>query len=214
VEALRGLEATEEFAVRVLDEAELIEHLTDSFHRDNPPELVESSDGLLKIMGLLAESQSLEDLYLELLGGSVLGFYDDDEGALYVVSRDEAIGALERFTLSHEIDHALQDQTWVIDEVVPDAANEGDAALAGLSLIEGDASVLMTQWAAGNLSTGCRRSWRRASPSPMTMGSGSCSGSSGAGAGTRWTSCTRTRRPRPSRSSTRRRMPPTPSRST
>jgi hypothetical protein len=151
VEALRGLEATEEFAVRVLDETELIEHLTESFHRDNPPELVESSDGLLKIMGLLPESDSLEDLYLELLGGSVLGFYDDDEGALYVVSRDEAIGGLERFTLSHEIDHALQDQTWGIDAIVPDAANEGDAALAGLSLIEGDASVLMTQWATGNL---------------------------------------------------------------
>jgi hypothetical protein len=53
--------------------------------------------------------------------------------------------------MSHEIDHALQDQAFDLSVVVPDPTNEGDAAIAALSLVEGDASLLMVQWATEHL---------------------------------------------------------------
>jgi hypothetical protein len=151
VEAIRGLQADGPIAVEIIDQEALAEHQREAFHEDNPPELIAASDGLLKRLGLLAPDQSLEDLYLELLETQVLGFYDDEAETLYVVSRDGVISALERFTMSHEIDHALQDQAFDLSEVVPDPTNEGDAAIAALSLVEGDASLLMVQWATEHL---------------------------------------------------------------
>jgi hypothetical protein len=147
VEALRGLTASEPFTSELIDEAELIELLTEAFHEENSAELIAASDGLLKRMGLIPESESLDELYLELLGSQVIGVYDDESKTLYVVSDEGRLGGLEKFTMSHEIDHALQDQMWGIDDVIPEAASEGDAALAAIALTEGDASLLMTQWA-------------------------------------------------------------------
>lgn len=147
VEEIRGLEADGPLTVKVIDEAGLVEHLTDQFHEDNPADLVEASDGLLTRLGLLPADASLEELYLELLSSQVLGLYDEETETLFVVSRDGGVSALERFTMSHEIDHALQDQAFDLESIIPDATNEGDAALAAFSLIEGDASLLMTQWA-------------------------------------------------------------------
>jgi hypothetical protein len=151
VEAIRGLQADGPIPVEILDQDGLAEHQREQFQEDNPPELISASEGLLKRLGLLAPDQSLEDLYLELLETQVLGFYDDESGTLYVVSRDGDISALERFTMSHEIDHALQDQAFDLSVVVPDPTNEGDAAIAALSLVEGDASLLMVQWATEHL---------------------------------------------------------------
>jgi hypothetical protein len=151
VEAIRGLTVSEPFESRLIDEAELIELLTDEFHEENSAELIAASDGLLKRMGLIPASESLEDLYLELLGSQVIGVYDDEGKTLYVVSDSGRLGGLEKFTMSHEIDHVLQDQVWGIDDVIPEAASEGDAALAAIALTEGDASVLMTQWATQHL---------------------------------------------------------------
>jgi hypothetical protein len=147
VEAIRGLEADGPLTVEVIDEAGLVEHITDQFQEDNPTELVEASDGLLTRLGLLPADASLEELYLELLSSQILGLYDQQSETLFVVSRDGGVSALERFTMSHEIDHALQDQAFDLESVIPDATDEGDAALAAFSLIEGDASLLMTQWA-------------------------------------------------------------------
>jgi hypothetical protein len=151
VEAIRGLEAKEPLAVQVIDEAELAEHQTTAFHEENPPELIEASDGLFTRLGLLEADASLEELYLELLEAQTLGFYDDEAEELFVVSRDGDISALERFTMSHEIDHALQDQAFDLSSVVPDPTNDGDAALGALSLVEGDASLVMVQWATEHL---------------------------------------------------------------
>ena len=77
---------------------------------------------------------SLRDLTIDLLGGAVAGFYRDDEGKLYVISKSGEPGPAERFYFAHEYDHALQDQNSTIfkdqDDVVrpgrPPARPPGD----------------------------------------------------------------------------------------
>ena len=136
----------------VLDEAAARQHLTADFEREDPPAYVAASEGLYKRLGLLPTGASLEQLQLDLLASQVLGFYDDRTKQLYVVARSGGVGPAERFTMSHEIDHALQDQHFDLAKVSPDALDESDRNLAAHALIEGDALLVMTLWATQHLS--------------------------------------------------------------
>ena len=85
------------------------------------------------------------------MSGGVAGFYRDDEGKLYVVSKTGGPGPNERFYFAHEYDHALQDQNSTIFKDQKGILDQGDRLLARQAVYEGDASLLMTQWAAANL---------------------------------------------------------------
>jgi hypothetical protein len=55
-------------------------------------------------------------------------------------------------TFAHEFTHALQDQSFDLNHFDLEEVGEGDRGLAVLSLIEGDATAVMTVWAQQNLS--------------------------------------------------------------
>ncbi len=121
------------------------------FAEENPAEYVAAYDRLLTRLGLFPAEDELADTYIELLGSQVLGLYDDETRKLYVVAREGGLGGTEKVTLAHEIDHALQDQHFTLRTVVPEGRDQGDQALGALSLIEGDATLVMTIWASTNL---------------------------------------------------------------
>ena len=152
VRAIRGLEAKSPVDPKVLDDAGIKKLVKDSFGKDNPPELVAANGRLLAALGLLDPAASLEDLYIELLGSQVAGLYNPDDKHLYVVSRSGAIGPTEKVTFSHEYTHALQDQNFNLKGLALDEIGQGDRALARLSLVEGDATLLMSYWATAHLS--------------------------------------------------------------
>jgi hypothetical protein len=81
----------------------------------------------------------------------VAGYYDPATKQIYVVARNGTIGAVEKVTFAHEFTHALQDQNFGLKGIQADAIGQGDRSLAHLALIEGDASLLMTQWLSGHL---------------------------------------------------------------
>lgn len=153
VQQIRGLEAKTPVVPTLLDEAGLKRNMTVSFDKTNPPETVAASQRLYELLGLLPPDTSLHDLYVELLGSQVAGYYDPDTKQLYVVSKSGAIGALEKFIFAHEYDHALQDQNFDLKNLNLESIGQGDAALAHLSVAEGDATLLMSLWAQTNLST-------------------------------------------------------------
>ena len=68
------------------------------------------------------------------------------------LSRSGAIGPTEKVTFSHEYTHALQDQNFNLKGLALDEIGQGDRALARLSLVEGDATLLMSYWATAHLS--------------------------------------------------------------
>ena len=86
------------------------------------------------------------------MSGGVAGFYRSDEGKLYVVSKSGGPGPNERFYFSHEYNHALQDQNFTVFKDQDGVLDQSDRLLARASVYEGDSTLLMTQWAAGNLS--------------------------------------------------------------
>ncbi len=149
--ALRGLPATQRLEPTILDEAQLRARIEAQFRAENPQAEIAASQATLIAMGLLPPGTSLENLYVNLLGSQVAGYYDPATKQIYVVARTGRIGAVEKVTFAHEFTHALQDQNFGLKGIQTDAIGQGDRSMARLALIEGDASLLMTQWLSGHL---------------------------------------------------------------
>jgi len=151
VRAIRGLEEKVPVQPKILDEAALTDYVMEQFRKDNPEQLVEANERLLKTLGLFPSDASLEDLYIGLLSSQVAGLYNPKDKTLYVVSRSGGLGPAEKTTFAHEYTHALQDQNFDLAKLNLDATGDGDGAIARLSLVEGDATLLMTLWQIDNL---------------------------------------------------------------
>ena len=152
VVAIRGLQPKSQVEPRLLNDTELKTRVAEAFKRDNPPDVVAANERLLKGLGLFPRDASLADLYVELLGSQVAGFYSPDDKQLYVVSKSGAVGPVERVTVAHEYTHALQDQTFNLKALDISQVGQGDRGLARLSLVEGDAVTVQTIWTQQNLS--------------------------------------------------------------
>jgi hypothetical protein len=145
VVAIRGLEAADIGPAEIITRAELADELRRIFVEDYPPEEQRRDNLALRALGLLDADQDVAALQLELLGDSVLGFYDDTDKRMVVVS-DAGLDVEARITYAHEYTHALQDAAYGIESLQMDAPGEDDRGLARLSLLEGDAYVTMLAW--------------------------------------------------------------------
>jgi len=151
VVAIRGLEAADIGPAEIISRAELADELLQLFDEQYPPEERERDNISLRALGLLEPDQDIAELQLELLGDQVLGFYDDTEKRMVVVS-DAGLDIEARITYAHEYTHALQDAAFGLDSLETDAVGEDDRGLARTSLIEGDATVTMLSWMLQHLS--------------------------------------------------------------
>ena len=152
VQQLRAISAITPVARGVFDQAGLCAYLRQSFQTDNPESLVAATETIYKQLLLMPEDASLEQLYLEMLTSQVAGLYDDKTKHMYVVSSSGAVGPMEQITYAHEFTHALQDQRFTLSTITGEETDQSDRLMARSALVEGDATLLMTLWAQGNLS--------------------------------------------------------------
>ena len=151
VQAIRELTAKKPVAPALLDEDQLKKNMAADFDKDTPPAVVAATQKLYELLGLIPAGSSLRDLYVQLLGSQVAGYYDPKTKELYVVSPSGGLGPTEKIVVAHEFDHALQDQNFGLQNLNLDSVGQGDTSLAHLSVAEGDATLLMTLWAQQNL---------------------------------------------------------------
>ncbi len=145
VAELRQLEWQEEVEVDFLDDAALRARLDQLLDEDADPEAEDADARLLEHLGAIPAGADLGELQRELLGEAVAGFYVSDTGELVVrVPDDGTIRPLDRVTLAHELEHALADQVLGLPDT--SAIDDADARLGALSVIEGDATLLMNLW--------------------------------------------------------------------
>jgi hypothetical protein len=149
--AIRELEPATEVERQTIDGDELIERATADFDADNPEAYVLANERLYKALGLMDEEASLRELYLDLIGSQVAGFYDPDSKELFVVSRSGSVNGADKITFAHEYDHALQDANFDIFQDQERLRDQTDEALARAAIYEGDATLLMSLWALPNL---------------------------------------------------------------
>ncbi|MDQ3770267.1 MAG: hypothetical protein M3370_12440 [Actinomycetota bacterium] len=140
VQELRELDFDEPVDPEFLDDRELRQRVRELLEEDYSREEADRDGRALKALGAIPPDADLYALAEGLLTDQVVGLYEPSSETLLVQS-DEDPGVLEELTLAHELEHALADQTLelpVADD--PDPAR-ADAELAGLAVIEGDATL-------------------------------------------------------------------------
>jgi hypothetical protein len=151
VAQIRGLQPRAEPDLRLLDHTSLNQYLNDQFAQNYLPDQRETDQKEMVAFGLIQPTDNLVQIELNLLSDQVIGVYDPDAKALFVVSDQGAFGPAARLTYAHEFSHALQDQYFDLNKVAPKHPDSNDRALATRGLIEGDAIMLQSLWAQQNL---------------------------------------------------------------
>ncbi len=150
-QTLRGLDALETVERVFPTRAETIDYLRDLYERELTIDEAERWHDFYVALGLLSPDIDLRQVYLDLLGSQVAGFYDTDTKTMNVLPTvgddpGTSLSLSEQIIYVHEFTHALQDQHFTLDSLL-EAANaeiNPDQSLAVTSLVEGDASAVMT----------------------------------------------------------------------
>jgi len=147
VAVLRGLQPKSPVPVRFLDQAALQQYLVDRFNQDYLPSERESDQKLLTILGLVKPNETVVQILLDVLQEQVIGAYNQDDKAMYMVTDRAQFGPEEKATFAHEYTHALQDQYFDLNKLAPKHPTNDDRSLAIQALTEGDSTLMQRLWA-------------------------------------------------------------------
>ncbi len=106
----------------------------------------------LSVLGLLPDGFPLRQKYIDLLGEQVAAFYDQHQHKLFMYEDASLENAQNRVVLAHELTHALQDQYFGLSRLPLEIKNNDDAAAAASALVEGEATLVMSEYMMKNLS--------------------------------------------------------------
>ena len=152
VSELRGLQPVREVEQTIFTPQELEAYVIDLFAEDYGPEQAQIDLWVLSAFGLLEPDFDLYPFLLDLYSEQIAGFYDSEKEQMVIVQGGD-FGGPERMTYAHEYTHALQDQTYDIeeglniDEQKCEADSERCAAIQ--ALMEGDATLAGLNWLFG-----------------------------------------------------------------
>jgi len=114
----------------------------------------------LAAFGFIENTPNLIDKLIDFYASQVIAFYDPEPKRFYVVKgsksleaggMDDPTGMGEKLIFSHELTHALQDESLRLDRRLKDLKDNGDGGLALESLLEGEATVVMVRVALAEL---------------------------------------------------------------
>lgn len=150
VSDLRGLQPLEP-VTRLFPTRDAVRaYLADVIERELTPELVNEAVWFYRAFGFVDGDFDLVSVYAELLGDQVAGYYDTETKEMNTVritpgELGDELPPVERIIYAHEFTHALQDQYFDLETFLDDDL-ETDASLAAISLVEGDAMLVMQEY--------------------------------------------------------------------
>ncbi len=157
---LRGLSYSP-VPAQAMSQKECSAYLLGLLDKELKPIPTKREEGFLKLLGLMPEKASMKKILAELYADQVRGLYDPEKKRYIVVkgggaSKDAAAGAMlglnmEDILTVHELTHAIQDQHFDLTAITRSVGENGDKEIAAQTLIEGDASILMLDWALGKM---------------------------------------------------------------
>lgn len=106
----------------------------------------------LAAFGLLKPGYPLKEELVDLLGEQIAAFYDQHQHKLFMFEDASLQSAQNRIVLAHELTHALQDQNFGLLKMPLETKSNDDLALATSALIEGDATLTMSDYMIQNIS--------------------------------------------------------------
>lgn len=154
MEEIRELDLLEPINVSTKSRADLQGETSGDLETDYPAVDRQNDQRVLVAFGLMDPDQNIGDIYIELLGEQVAGYYDPETNAMVVVSDDapgSELSASSEVTYAHEVVHALQDQHFDLESFNSQRIDgSDDESLAITSLIEGDATAAQIEYLIAN----------------------------------------------------------------
>lgn len=149
---LRGLQPTDEVIRDFPDRDQLTDYVYNVIGAELTPDVVHKSNVMYRAMGFWDANFDLVETYLMLLNDQIAGFYDLETKIMHTVTSNgaalgDSLSILDRVVYVHEYTHFLQDQNYdltTLQSNIPDTNT--DESMAVLALIEGDATVTMTDF--------------------------------------------------------------------
>ena len=146
VEAVRGFEYSEQVVAEPVTQERIARELTKAFDATYPRVFYERRTAAWQALGVIPDDVSIRDALLSFQTGQVVGFYNPVDGELVYLSDDDQLDLTERFTLAHELTHAIDDQRFDLSRIDPIAGACSDEAFqAALGAVEGSAQFFATR---------------------------------------------------------------------
>ena len=152
VVAIRGLEFKTPVDYQVLSRKQIKQtmagKLAEVFSEQEFKDMTEA----MAALGLLPAGYPLREKYIDLLGEQVAAFYDQHAHKLFMYEDASLDNAQNRVVLAHELTHALQDQHFGLKRLPLEIKNNDDRAVAASALVEGEATLVMSEYMLKNMS--------------------------------------------------------------
>ncbi len=149
VSEIRNIKPASPIKPSYLDSDTLRRLVERDFEKGLPEEKRIGVERFLKSLQLIPEDLNIMDMFLSLLDEQVGGLYDPETKHLFVRRNYDIVNsALARSILAHEICHFLQDQAFDLEKLGIDVTDDDDMVMALTTVLEGDAMLLLSEYAA------------------------------------------------------------------
>ena len=145
VSKLRGLEIKRPVKSGLKSKDEIEQSVIKDLDESTTPEEFAATQKTLTRLGLVARDFRLRDYVVKLLREQVAGFYEPKTQEFYLAAWVPI--SEQRTVMAHELMHALQDQHFNLRRFENWPKGDSDAELAAHALIEGEATIMMYQYA-------------------------------------------------------------------
>ncbi len=132
---------------QVVSRPEIEKYLTQNLHEEMTPAEIHAQEALVRAFGLVSRDFNLEKFLISFYTEQAAGFYDPKRQTMFIA--DWIPAETQTMVLSHELTHALQDQSWDLESYMHAARDDDDATAARQAVVEGYATAAMLQQAAG-----------------------------------------------------------------
>ncbi len=146
----RGLEIKSPLETRFFTREDIPRYIERELERQYPDGRFGHYQEALTRLGFLPYNTNLRETMHALYAEQVAGFYDDIEKEFFVLNTFDEKSIVSGIIIAHEICHALQDQNFDFEAMELFNTRNDDVNYAALSVLEGDATILMSEWLKDN----------------------------------------------------------------
>ena len=154
VEEIRGLRFKAPVDYQVLDRKQIKAVIAGKLAEVFSEQEFAGMTAALARLGVMPAGYPLREKYIDLLGEQVAAFYDQHQHKLFMFEDASLENAQNRVVLAHELTHALQDQHFGLKRLPLEIKTNDDRAAAAAALVEGEATLVMSEYMLKNLSLG------------------------------------------------------------
>ena len=146
---LTGLPVKEPLKKQIVSREDVDRYLRDNLNAEYTPEEIHGEEAALKAFGVVSADFDLEKFLISFYTEQAAGFYDPRQKTMFMASWVEPDA--QRMVLSHELTHALQDQSFNLWRFMQATRDDDDASSAREALVEGYATLAMMQVMLGSV---------------------------------------------------------------